>query len=251
MRNTLRLAFAAAIAFFAASDGHAGMAVYDATNHQTNIQTLLNTGKTLAETQRLLGEAEQMRNSLGRNGASAYGSAGFTSGLSAQLSGMQCLFPNLDLLNIPRSILPNFGSVCSSRSFFNDMLTLEEVNGRRRPPEITRERVLSNREQMRKDAALNGLSLAYQQKQDVPQSAQRIQGIAADAAAASDLVGKVDATNRLLAALAEQLIAQRMLLAGILEVTSTETLQGVPVNFATTTGNSAPYPAGGEYRLGQ
>jgi hypothetical protein len=227
------------------------MAVYDATNHQTNIQSLLNTGKTLAETQKLLGETTQMRSTLGNVGASPFGAAGFTSGISAQLSGMQCLFPNLNLFNIPRSIMPNFSSVCSSRSFFNDMLTLEEVDGRRRPPEITRERVLSNREQMRKDAALNGLSLAYQQKQDVPQSARRIQSIAADAAAASDLVGKVDATNRLLAALAEQMIAQRMLLTGILEVTSAETLNGVPVNFATTTSSTAPYPTGGEYRLGQ
>ena len=118
MKNSIRFLVAVATALIVVPSAQAGMAVYDATNHQTNIQTLLNTGKTLAETQKLLGEAEQMRNSLGRGGASAYGAPGFTSGISAQLSGMQCLFPNLDLLNIPRSILPNFASVCSSRSFF-------------------------------------------------------------------------------------------------------------------------------------
>lgn len=208
------------------------MAVYDATNHATNAETLANTAKSLAETQKLLNQTTQMRSTIGTLGPSSFGPGGFTSGIASQLAGMQCLFPNLNLFNVPRSISPNFGSVCSSRRFFNDMLTLDEVEGRRRPPEITRERILSNRETMRKDATLNALSLSYQQKQDISQSAQRVQAIAADAAAAPDLVTKVDATNRLLAALAEQMIGQRMLMASLLEIVAAAQLQTIPVNFS-------------------
>lgn len=236
---------AAAIAAAEPDRCWAGMAVYDATNHATNAEALANTAKSLVETKRLLDQTIQMRGTLGSLGPSAFGSGGFTSGISAQLSGMQCLFPNLTLLNVPRSIVPNFGSVCSSRRFFDEMLTLDEVDGRRRPAEITRERILTNRETMRKDATLNALSLSYQQKQDVQQSAQRVQAIAADAAAAVDLVGKVDATNRLLAALAEQLIGQRMLLASLLELTATEQLQMIPVNFSGPTAQPNFQPASG------
>ena len=77
-----------------------------------------------------------------------------------------------------------------------------------------------------------------------------VQAIAADAAAAPDLVTKVDTTNRLLAALAEQMIGQRRLMASLLEIVAAEQLQTIPVNFSGPTAQPTFQPAGNG-RLGE
>lgn len=230
------VAVALAVVVGPAKESRAAMAVYDAANHEANAKNLAETIKMLSETKHILDQATRMRQALGSIGPSSFGAASFQSGIMSQLAGMQCLFPSMSGWGIPRSLTPNFGSVCSSRRFLDDLLTLGDHTegqgqGRSRPPEINRAKVLEQRQVVYREATLNGLALAYQQKNDIPQSAQRIANIASDAAAATDLLGKTDATNRLLVVIAEQMVAQRMLLAALLESTSATNLQSVPVNF--------------------
>lgn len=212
----------------------AAMAVIDGANLEQNAQQLVTTMKQLEEAKRLYDQANAMRSVLGGAGASPAGALGFGSGISSTLSGMQCLFPTMDPWKIPSGITPNFSSVCSSRRFIDQMFTVPDPNNpdtKNLVGKVDRSAILEKRSVVYREATMNGLALAYQQKQDVPQSTQRIASIAAEAAAAPDIHSDLQVTNKLLVAIAEQLIAQRMVMAGLLEAVTAQQLQSVPVNF--------------------
>lgn len=212
----------------------AAMAVIDSTNLVENARQTATAIEQLAEAKRLLNQANQMRTVLGSAGSSPAGALGFGSGISSTLSGMQCLFPTMDPWKIPSGILPNFGSVCSSRRFIDQMFTVPDPSdpiSRHLVGKVDRTAILEKRSVVSREATMNGLALAYQQKQDVQQSTQRVASIAAEAAAAPDIHSDLQVTNKLLVAIAEQLIAQRMIMAGLLEAVTAQQLQSVPVNF--------------------
>lgn len=212
----------------------AAMAVYDAANHEAALKDLAEAMKTVKELESILGQANQIRGVLGAVGGSSSGIGGFGSGISSTISGMQCLFPTMSSWGIPRSVTPNFGSVCSSRKFIDEMFTLPDPNdpaSRSRVGQVNRDTILKQRQTVYREAAMNGLALAYQQKQDVPQSTQRAQAAAAEAAAAPDIHSDLQVTNKLLVMMIEQQIATRMLTAGMLEVIAAQQIQSVPITF--------------------
>lgn len=214
--------------------GDAAMAVFDGANLEQNAQQLANAIKQLEQAKKLYDQANQIRGVLGSGGASPAGALGFGSGISSTLSGMQCLFPTMSKWSIPSGITPNFGSVCSSRRFIDQMFTLpdpNDPNSRNLVGKVNRNAILEQRRTVYREATMNGLALAYQQKNDVPQSTQRVASIAAEAANAPDIHSDLQVTNKLLVAIAEQLIAQRMVMSGLLEAVTSQQLQSVPVNF--------------------
>lgn len=212
----------------------AAMPVTDAGNLAENAQQTAKAIEMLAEAKKLLSQANQIRGVLGSVGGSSSGGLGYGAGISSSLAGMQCLFPTMSSWNVPNAITPNFGSVCSSRKFIDQMFTLPDPSNpesRHLVGKVDRAAILEKRSVVYREATMNGLALAYQQKQDVPQSTQRIASIAGEAAAAPDIHSDLQATNKLLVAIAEQLIAQRMVMAGLLEAVTAQQLQSVPVNF--------------------
>ena len=234
------------------------MAVYDAANHEANAKNLAETIKILENQKKELEETLKIREVMGIAQAAQGGVTAFSGGIMSQLSAMQCLFPDLSGWGVPRAITPNFGSVCSARRFVDELLTVgDESIGdgqgqqRTRPPEINRERVLQQRQMVLREAALNGLALAYQQKHETPQSAQRIASAAADAANSTTIHGDLQAVNKLLVVIAEQMVAQRMLLAALLENSAGVNLQNVPVSFFGPSPAPLSQPNGGSYQFGE
>lgn len=232
-RSLLSAAVAAAVALLPVS-ARATMPTFDAANYDANMQDLAKTVQLLQQTQSLVDKAQSMSSVLGSGGASAAGALGFSSGTTSLLSGMSCLFPNMSSWSIPSGITPNFSSVCSGRKFIDSMFTLPNPNDpaqKNLVGTVNRAAILKQRHTVYREASLNGLALAYQQKQAVPQDAQRVASIAAEAAAAPDIHTDLQVTNKLLVEVLNQLLAQRMVMAGLLEAVSSKQLQSVPVNF--------------------
>lgn len=246
MRGAVTAALISVSVLMTPLQADAAMAVIDGANLEQNAQQLVTAMKQLEEAKRLYAQANAMRSVLGASGGSPAGALGFGSGISSTLSGMQCLFPTMSGWSIPNGISPNFGSVCSSRRFIDQMFTLpdpKDPNSRNLVGKVDRAAILEQRQTVYREATMNGLALAYQQKNDVPQSTQRVASIAAEAANAPDIHSDLQVTNKLLVAIAEQLIAQRMVMAGLLEAVTAQQMQSVPVNFYGKEAESLVRPA--------
>lgn len=136
----------------------------------------------------------------------------------------------------------------SSRSFLDKALTLTpDKNGNMSYGD--RDAAVSRRQLAARDAAMNGYSLALSQRQQIQPALERVATSADEADAAPDVITELHSTNKLLAAIAGELVAQRSLMTAMLEITASKALQEQPVLFTNSAATSftlpgAPAPLG-------
>lgn len=224
----------------------AQMAVYDAANHVETSQTLAQALKLVDQGQQALSQLNAMKSAIGTVG-------GISSGVSSSLRSLNgSIAPpamNLSSWSLPRDLqAPDFSSMSSSRSFLDKAIALTpDKNGNMAYGD--RDSATQRRQLAARDAAMNGYALALAQRQQIQPALERVATAADEADAAPDEIAELHQTNKLLAVIAGELVAQRSLMAAMLEMTASKALQEQPVLFTSSGATNfalpgAPAPLG-------
>jgi hypothetical protein len=141
---------------------------------------------------------------------------------------------NLSSWSLPRDLqAPDLSSMSSSRSFLDKALSLTpDKNGNMAYGD--RDSATQRRQLAARDAAMNGYALALAQRQQIQPALERVATAADEADTAPDEIAELHQTNKLLAAIAGELVAQRSLMAAMLELTASKALQEQPVLFTSS-----------------
>jgi hypothetical protein len=226
------------MAIAGAPSAHAQMAVYDAANHAETSQTLAQTIKILDETKQQVDQLTSVASTLGAFGSSS--SAGVLSSSLRTVNASMSIPPmNFDNWNLPSSMpTPNLGSFGSARDFVGQALGVTPDKNKTLAygdfDAAQRRRALAFR-----DAAWNGYAIALQQRQTIAPALERVAGLSDQADAAPTVIEEIRASNKLLAAIAGELVAQRAVMTAYLEIASSQAIATAPVIFTDSSATAA------------
>lgn len=216
----------------------AQMAVYDAANHAETSQTLAETVKLFDQAQQQVQQLTSVVSTLGSFGPSISAGA-LASSLRTVNASMSVPPMNFDSWKLPGGLqTPNLGSFGSARDFVGQALGVTPDKNRTLTygdfDAAQRRRALAFR-----DAAWNGYALAIQQRQTIAPALERAAALSDQADAAPTVIEEIRASNKLLAAIAGELVAQRAVMAAYLEIVSSQAIATAPVVFTDSSATAA------------
>jgi hypothetical protein len=231
-----------------APGARAQMAVYDAANHAETSQTLAETLKIFDQARQQVQQLTSVVTSLGSAGSSS--TAGVLSSSLRTINASMSVPPmSFDTWKLPDGMQPNLGSFDMARDFVGQALGVTPGTNRTLAygdfDAAQRRRALAFH-----DAAWNAYALAIQQRQTIAPALERAAGLSDQADAAPTIIEEIRASNKLLAAIAGELVAQRSIMAAYLEVVSSQAIATAPVVFTDAAGTAAGLPPSSNAPLG-
>src|SRR6266568_8350996 len=216
----------------------AQMAVYDAANHAETSQTLAQTLKIFDQARQQVQQLTSVVSTLGSFGSS--NTAGVLSSSLRTVNASMSVPPmSFDSWKLPNGMqTPNLGSFGSARDFVGQAFGVTPDKNKTLAygsfDAAQRRRALAFR-----DAAWNGYALAIQQRQTIAPALERAAGLSDQADAAPTVIEEIRASNKLLAAIAGELVTQRAVMAAYLEIVSSQAIATAPVIFADSSATAA------------
>lgn len=241
--SRLRVAGAAALSAVAAlclaAPARAQMAVYDAAVHAETSQNLARTIDLLNTTNQQLQQVTSLSSVMGKIGAAAS-----NSGLATTLRTLdQAMAPprlSFSGWDLPRELQqPNLGTMSAATDFVQKSLLASPDPKTQTYQYGDLEAAKQRRILAFQNAAADGYALALQQRSGIQAAFERVASLDEQATSAQTVIDEIRVTNRLLAAIAGELVAQRELTAARLAVASSDAMATQPVLFTSPVSASA------------
>lgn len=208
---------------------NAAMSVFDPTVNASVLKTHAEAVKQLEEARKILAEAQKHSAILGAVGKVQRGD--YIGGAQSFLRSTAGIAAKLEEWNLEHGQTPpEDGGPAEMRSFLEETTII--WNDPAKPPTAEdRQTVETRRLSALADGALNALSIGLAERGRAGQAASRLTMLAVEASNSVDLRSDVATTNKILLQLGTELVAQRQILAALLEYEGARGVRETPVTF--------------------